>query len=76
MNKSIEIHLEFSSGRAVTWKPIWKPKFSLRVAFFVWAAVMGRILTIDNLRVLVVDWCCMCNGVVLSSCLGPMVVDF
>ena len=34
------------------------------MAFFVWAAALGRILTTDNLRrhhVIVLDWCCMCK---------------
>ncbi len=37
---------------------------SLRVAFFVWTAALGRILTTDNLRrrmVIIQDWCCMCK---------------
>ena len=39
----------------------------LRVAFFVWTAALGKILTIDNLRkrkVKIIDWCymCKCNG--------------
>ena len=36
-----------------------------RVAFFSWTAILGRILTIDNLwkrRVLILDWCCMCKS--------------
>jgi hypothetical protein len=51
-------------GRGVPWKAIWKPKVPPQVAFFVWTAALGRILTIDNLRtqrVLVVDWCNMCK---------------
>ena len=39
----------------------------LRVAFFVWTAALGKILTIDNLRlrkIRIIDWCymCKCNG--------------
>jgi hypothetical protein len=33
-----------------------------RVAFFVWIAALGKILTHDNLRkrnVVVIEWCCM-----------------
>ena len=50
-----------------------KPKLLL-VAFFVWAAALGHILTIDNLRrrqVIVLDWCCMCkkNGESISHLL-------
>lgn len=35
-----------------------------REVFFVWMTVLGKILTLDNLRkrhVIVMDWCCMCN---------------
>jgi hypothetical protein len=34
------------------------------VAFFVWMATLGKILTLNNLtnmNIIVVDWCCMCN---------------
>ena len=43
------------------WKMIWKSKTPLRVAFFVWSAVLGKILTLDNLRkknIIVTEWCC------------------
>jgi hypothetical protein len=46
------------------WKIIWKSRAPPRVAFFVWTAALGRIMTIDNLRkrhVLILDWCCMCK---------------
>uniref|UniRef100_A0A2N9G2U9 Reverse transcriptase domain-containing protein n=1 Tax=Fagus sylvatica TaxID=28930 RepID=A0A2N9G2U9_FAGSY len=59
------------------WKRIWKTSAPPHVAFFVWAAALGRILTTDNLRrrhVIVLDWCCMCKeecGVLdLLSCWG------
>jgi len=32
------------------WKSIWKVKVPLRVAFFVWTATLGKILTLDNLE--------------------------
>jgi hypothetical protein len=32
------------------WNSIWKVKVPLRVAFFVWTATLGKILTLDNLR--------------------------
>uniref|UniRef100_A0A2N9J6H2 Reverse transcriptase zinc-binding domain-containing protein n=1 Tax=Fagus sylvatica TaxID=28930 RepID=A0A2N9J6H2_FAGSY len=35
-----------------------------RVAFFMWTAAHGKILTMDNLRkrhICIVDWCCMCK---------------
>ena len=38
------------------WKSIWGVKAPRRVAFFVWTAAWGRILTCDNLR-----RCCMCR---------------
>ena len=47
------------------WRSIWKPKVPYRVAFFVWTAVLGTILTIDNLRkrkVVILDWCYMCKS--------------
>ena len=31
------------------WKGVWKAKIPRRVAFFVWTAVHGQILTLDNL---------------------------
>ena len=42
------------------WRSIWKQKVPSKVAFFVWTATLGTILTIDNLRkkkVLILDWC-------------------
>ena len=38
-----------SSDQSFPWKSIWKPKDLSRVAFFVWIAGLGKILTIDNL---------------------------
>ena len=32
------------------WKGIWKPKVPPRVAFCMWTAVLGKVLTADNLR--------------------------
>jgi hypothetical protein len=46
------------------WKSIWKVGAPPCVAFFVWTAAHGKILTIDNLRkrnICIVDWCCMCK---------------
>jgi hypothetical protein len=46
------------------WKIIWKSKAPPRVAFFVWMAVLGKILLMDNLRkknIIVTKWCCMCK---------------
>jgi hypothetical protein len=46
------------------WKNIWRVKAPTRVAFFVWSAALGKILTHDNLRkrnVIVMEWCCLCK---------------
>ena len=32
------------------WKGIWKAKVPKRVAFFMWTAVHGQVLNLDNLR--------------------------
>ena len=32
------------------WKSIWRTKALPRVAFFVWSATLGKILTLDNLK--------------------------
>ena len=45
-------------------KGICKLKFLSRVAFFIWIASLGRILTAKNLQkgnINVVSWCCMCK---------------
>ena len=49
------------------WKGIWKVKVPKRVAFFMWTAAHGHILTLDNLMLrdrILVNCCCMCccNG--------------
>ena len=39
-------------------------KAPLRVAFFVWTAALGKILTLDSLRkrnIMVMEWCYMCK---------------
>jgi hypothetical protein len=46
------------------WKSIWRTKAPPRVAFFVWSAALGKILTLDNLRkrnMMVVNRCGMCK---------------
>ena len=46
------------------WKGVWKAKIPMRVAFFVWTAVHGQILTLDNLMFkgrILVNRCCMCH---------------
>ena len=45
------------------WKGIWKIKNPKRVAFFMWIAAHGQILTLDNLMLWglsLVNQCCMC----------------
>ena len=47
-----------------SWKMVWKSKVPLRVAFFSWTAVLGKILTTDNLwnrHIAVIEWCFMCK---------------
>jgi hypothetical protein len=31
------------------WRSVWRTKVPLMVAFFVWSAALGKILTMDNL---------------------------
>jgi hypothetical protein len=47
------------------WRGIWKSKVPLRVAFFTWTAVLGKLPTIDNLRkrnMVIVNRCCLCKN--------------
>jgi hypothetical protein len=47
------------------WKSVWHTKAPSRVAFFTWTIVLGKILTIDNLRkmnLIVINRCCMCKS--------------
>ena len=47
------------------WKSIWKPKVPPIVAFFTWAASLGKILIADNFRkrkCILVSWYCLCKG--------------
>jgi hypothetical protein len=51
-------------GFRFPWKSVWRTKVPLMVAFFVWSAALGKILTMENLgkwHVIVVDRCCMCK---------------
>ena len=53
------------SRNSFPWRSVWKSKVPTSVAFFSWTAILGRILTIDNLRkqwVLIIDWYCMCKS--------------
>lgn len=49
-----------SGAVKLPWKSIWKLWVPSRVAFFVWTASLGKILTADNLRknIILVSWCC------------------
>jgi hypothetical protein len=50
---------------AFPWKSIWRTKAPPRVAFFVWTAARGKILTLDNLRrrgMVVVNRCWLCES--------------
>uniref|UniRef100_A0A7N2M263 Importin N-terminal domain-containing protein n=1 Tax=Quercus lobata TaxID=97700 RepID=A0A7N2M263_QUELO len=52
-----------ASNSLFPWKGVWKPKIPRRVAFFLWTAAHGRILTLDNLMLKgrpLATWCCMC----------------
>jgi hypothetical protein len=56
LNSSISFHFP--------WKSIWRTKAPSRVAFFVWSAALGKILTLDNLRkknMVLVNRCGMCK---------------
>ena len=52
-----------ASNSLFPWKGVWTPKIPRRVAFFLWTAAHGRILTLDNLMLRghpLATWCCMC----------------
>jgi len=53
-----------ASASNFPWKGVWKVKIPKRVAIFVWTAVHGQILTLDNLMLrkrILVNRCCMCH---------------
>ncbi|XP_059638831.1 uncharacterized protein LOC132281113 [Cornus florida] len=37
-------------GGSFPWKSVWRSKAPLKVAFFAWTSILGKILTQDNLR--------------------------
>lgn len=46
------------------WKAVWSSKVPPKISFFVWMAVLGRILTNGSLRkcwLVIIDWCCVCK---------------
>ena len=50
------------SSYVFPWRSVWQAKAPSRVAFFLWTASLGKILTTDNLRkrgIIIMDWCCM-----------------
>ena len=56
-----------ASNSLFPWKGVWKPKIPKHVAFFLWTAAYGRILTLDNLMLKgcpLANWCwmCCCDG--------------
>ena len=55
--------IQGASNSLFSWKGVWKPKIPKHVAFFLWTAAHGRILTLDNLMLKgrpLANWCCMC----------------
>lgn len=62
--KSSYKELSIRGSMSFPWKSIWNTKLPTKVAFFVWTAALGNILTVDNLHrhhIIIVDWCCMCK---------------
>ena len=46
------------------WMSIWQTKAPLRVTFFIWMVVLGKILTLDNLKnrqLIMINICCLCK---------------
>jgi mannosylglycoprotein endo-beta-mannosidase len=63
--KSLYVLLLEGSYADFPWRLCWKNRVPPRVAFFVWEATQGKILTIDNLRrrgVYVTEWCYLCKS--------------
>jgi hypothetical protein len=48
-SRSFYAALNNKSGVLFPWKSVWKVKAPPRVAFFIWSAAWGKILTCDNL---------------------------
>jgi hypothetical protein len=62
--KSSFYSLTSAGSSRFPWKSVWCAQAPPRVAFFVWTAALGKILTQDNLRkrhVIVINRCCMCK---------------
>ena len=63
-----------TSDQLFPWKSKWKSKICSRVAFFVWTAALGKIVTIGNLHkrnIWILDYCytCKCNGEIVDHLL-------
>ena len=64
INEKYANKISLSTPLVFPWKSVWKVRAPPRVAFFVWTAAHGKILTMDNLRkrqICIVDWFCMCK---------------
>jgi len=60
--KSYYKMLQLGEHCSSPWKSIWKVKAPPHIAFFLWTAAKGRIITIDNLRrrgFSLANWCCL-----------------
>jgi hypothetical protein len=56
--------LQIDESSLYPWKSVWKVKAPPCIAFFTWAVVLGKILTIDNFQrqgLTLVNWCCLCK---------------
>ena len=63
--KSFYHALSDQSDSKFPWKTIWRVKTPRRVAFFVWTAAWGKILTCNNLMrrgYTMAGWYCMCKS--------------
>ncbi|GMP48204.1 hypothetical protein CsSME_00015640 [Camellia sinensis var. sinensis] len=57
--------LAYEEVVAFPWKSVWVSGTLSKVAFFVWTAMLGCILTMDNLirrGHILINWCCLCCG--------------
>ena len=63
-SRSFYAALNNRQGVWFPWKSVWKVKAPPRVAFFIWSAAWGKILTCNNLMhrgYSMAGWCCMCQ---------------
>ena len=61
--RSFNLKIQNATLTSFLWKGIWKIKVLKRVAFFMWTAAHGQILTLDNLMLrgqTLVNCCCIC----------------